>query len=116
MQNNEHIEQCLIIQWFRTQYPLLSNCFWAIPNGGIRHIRTAIKLKKEGVCPGVADLFLMVPKGEFHGLFLEMKAKKGKLQENQVKFLNLARTMGYEAKVAYGYEEAKEIIQNYLLN
>ena len=48
MTNNEHLEQVLLIQWFRTQYPLMANCLWAIPNGGIRHIKTAIRLKREG--------------------------------------------------------------------
>lgn len=114
MQNNEHLEQVLLIQWFRAQYPLYANCLWAIPNGGIRHIKTAIRLKREGALSGVSDLFLMIPKGNFHGAFIEMKAKKGKIQENQLKFIKLAKTMGYEGVICYGFQEAKEFIQNYL--
>lgn len=114
--NTEHLEQSALISWFRTQYPLMSNCLWAIPNGGVRHIKTAMKLKKEGVLAGVSDLFLMIPKNEFHGLFLEMKAIGGKVQPNQVQFINLAKTMGYQAEVCFGFQDAKEKIQKYLRN
>ena len=115
MKNNEHLAQTLLIKWFRLQYPLMAKCLWAIPNGGARHIGTAIKLKQEGVTAGVADLFLMIPANGFHGLFIEMKKDKGgRLQQNQENFLNLAESMGYGAEVAYGFEEAQKIIQKYL--
>ena len=115
MRNQEHLAQSLLIQWFRLQYPLMAKCLFAIPNGGARHIGTAIKLKQEGVTAGVADLFLMIPANGLHGLFLEMKKEKGaKLQQNQIEFLNLAESMGYGAEVAYGFEEAQKIIQKYL--
>jgi hypothetical protein len=115
MRNQEHLAQTLLIKWFRLQYPLMAKCLFAIPNGGARHIGTAIKLKQEGVTAGVADLFLMIPVNGLHGLFLEMKKEKGaRLQQNQIDFLNLAESMGYAAEVAYGFEEAQKIIQNYL--
>lgn len=110
----EHLEQVAVIQWFRLQYPRYSKCLWAIPNGGIRHIRTAIKLKKEGVLSGVSDLFLMIPKGTKHGLFIEMKSKDGKLSESQKEFIGTATIMGYQAETCYGFEPAKKIITDYL--
>ena len=114
MRNNEHLAQSLLIKWFRLQYPYMAKCLFAIPNGGARHIGTAIKLKSEGVTAGVADLFLMIPTKTKHGLFLEMKTEVGKLQQNQKDFLNLAESMGYAAEVAFGFEEAQKIIQKYL--
>jgi hypothetical protein len=114
MRNQEHLAQTLLIKWFRLQYPLMAKCLFAIPNGGARHIGTAIKLKAEGVTAGVSDLFLMIPNNGKHGLFLEMKQKDGKLQQNQIDFLNLAESMGYGAEVAYGFEEGQKIIQKYL--
>ena len=93
----------------------MAKCLWAIPNGGARHIGTAIKLKQEGVTAGVADLFLMIPANGLHGLFIEMKAdKSARLQQNQEQFLTLAESMGYGAEVAYGFEEGQKIIQKYL--
>ena len=114
MQQNEHLAQSLLIKWFRLQYPYMEKCLFAIPNGGARHIGTAIKLKAEGVTAGVADLFLMIPNKTKHGLFIEMKTEVGKLQQNQIEFLSLAESMGYEAKVAYGFDEGVKIIKNYL--
>jgi hypothetical protein len=114
MKNDEHKEQVALIEWFRFQYPLIRGCLFAIPNGGVRNIGTAIKLKREGVMAGVSDLFLMVPKSPKCGLFIEMKAKGGKTQENQLEFQKLAKNMGYEAQVCYGFVEARETIKNYL--
>lgn len=114
MKNEEHLAQSLLIKWFRLQYPLMAKCLWAIPNGGARHIGTALKLKSEGVTAGVSDLFLMIPNNGQHGLFIEMKSKVGKLQQNQAEFLNLAESMGYGAEVAYSFEEGQKIIQKYL--
>jgi hypothetical protein len=110
----EHQEQVITIKWFRLQYPKLSNCLWAIPNGGVRNIGTAIKLKSEGVLAGVPDLFLMIPKNGFHGLFIEMKIKGGKLQPNQKEFMKLANALAYKSVVCYGFEEAKNVISDYL--
>lgn len=110
----EHQEQTAVIQWFRIQYPRYHKCLWAIPNGGARHIRTAMTLKQEGVLAGVSDLFLMVPKKGFHGMFIEIKTKKGKLSDAQKDFINLASLMGYFPVVCYGFEQAKKDIQSYL--
>jgi len=43
-----------------------------------------------------------------------MKAKGGKPQKNQLEFQKLAKNMGYDAQVCYGFVEAKETIKNYL--
>lgn len=114
MKQNEHFEQVLLINWFRQQYPLISRCLFAIPNGGVRNIGTAIKLKKEGVTPGVPDLFLMIPRAQKCGLFIEMKAIGGKVQQNQAEFMKLADQMGYQTAVCYGFLEAKTVIKSYL--
>lgn len=112
MKTTEHQEQVMLITWFRLQYP--KYIIFAIPNGGVRHIVTAVKLKSEGVLAGVSDLFLMVPKGEYHGMFIEMKAKTGKISDSQKEFMAAANSMNYKTAVCYGFDEAKEVIINYL--
>ena len=115
LKNNEHLEQCLLVQWFRLEYAQYSKCLWAIPNGGARHITTAMRLKREGALAGVSDLFLMIPNKDKHGLFIEMKSAKGaKIQQNQLDFISLAKSMNYDAEVCFGFEEAREKIKNYL--
>ena len=110
---SEHAEQVATITWFRYQYPKFAKCLWAIPNGGVRHIGTAVKLKAEGGMAGVPDLFLMIPAAEYHGLFIEMKVKGGKVSSSQKEFMTVATAMGYRAVVCYGFDEAKQAINDY---
>jgi hypothetical protein len=109
----EHAEQVATITWFRYQYPKFAKCLWAIPNGGVRHIGTAVKLKAEGGMAGVPDLFLMIPAAEYHGLFIEMKVRGGKVSSSQKEFMTVATAMGYKTAVCYGFDEAKEEINHY---
>lgn len=111
---NEHQIQVAVVTWFRLQHPKL--ILFAIPNGGMRNIGTAVKLKSEGVLAGVADLFLMSPNINHHGLFIEMKVAKGKVSEQQKYFLEQAKAQGYAACVCYSFEEAQAAINNYLHN
>lgn len=110
----EHQEQVAVIQWFRLQHKQYANYLFAIPNGGVRHIGTAVKLKREGVISGVPDLFLMIPKAGWHGLWIEMKIKGGKVSDSQKEFMGAATLIGYQAVVCYGFESAKDAINNYL--
>ena len=109
---SEHNEQVAVVKWFRLCYP--KYIIFAIPNGGARHIVTAVKLKAEGVLAGVPDLFLMAAKGEWHGMFIEMKAKSGSVSDKQKEFMEAANAMNYKTVVCYGFDEAKEAITNYL--
>ena len=93
----------------------LSDMF-AIPNGGERHAAVAANLKAEGVKSGVSDIFLPVPVGIRHGLFIELKkpalGKKpaGRLTEAQSAFIVRMLRRGYAATGAIGWEEATRII------
>jgi hypothetical protein len=111
---SEHTEQVALIQWYRMQYPKYAKYLFSIPNGGARHIVAAVKLKQSGVLAGVSDLFLMIPKDGWHGLFIEMKVKGGKVSSSQKEFMTVATAMGYKAVVCYGFDEAKDAITEYL--
>lgn len=112
----EHEAQCVVIQWAawnQQARPELKNLF-AIPNGGHRHIATAVKLRNEGVRPGVPDLFLAWPKGNFSGLFIELKVKGGRLSSLQKDWIKRLSTAGYRAEVCFGPDEVIDIISGYL--
>ena len=113
---NEHDHQVALLRWANLQagaMPVLRLLF-AIPNGGARNIVVAGKLKAEGVKAGVPDLFLPAPRGVYHGLFIELKAPKGKVQANQKEWLAALGLQGYRSVVCYGWEEAKDTIMQYL--
>lgn len=116
MKDIESQEQQALIEWSTLQaktYPELE-LLHHIPNGGKRNIATAARLKREGVKAGVPDLCLPVPRGEWHGLYIEMKAPKGKVSENQEKWIEALKKQGYAVAVCYGWESAKDNILMYL--
>lgn len=89
--------------------------FFAIPNGGSRHLAEAVKLKRCGVKRGVPDICIPIPSGSFHGLYIELKrVSGGKASEYQVEWLEFLRSQGYYADIAYGFDEARNIITAYL--
>jgi hypothetical protein len=113
---SEHSEQKSLITWCdlnRKNYPGLEWIF-AIPNGGKRNIITAKKLKAEGVKPGVFDLFLPVPRGIYHGLFIEMKFGKKNLTEKQEEFRHFVFAQGFYYCVCWTWIAATDGIIYYL--
>lgn len=113
----EHQEQAAVIDWWRLShklYNLPEFALFAIPNGGARNIVTASKLKAEGVRPGVPDLCLVVSRGWFHGLWIEMKVKPNKPTASQLEVMVFLNSNGYRVSVCYSAEAAIEIIKEYL--
>ena len=86
----------------------------AIPNGGKRNKIEAAHLKAQGVKSGVPDLFLPVPKGDYHGLYIEMKVNKNKPTDNQIKWLSALSRFGYATAVCYNAKEARDKIEKYI--
>jgi hypothetical protein len=110
-----HIESAIqqsCVRWFRLQYP--GYILFAIPNGGARSKTEGAIMKGEGVLAGVADLFLALPSGVYHGLFVEMKAGKGRQSPAQKAFEKLAIMSGYMYVVCRSLEEFIGTIDNYL--
>ena len=118
MRNEEHLNARALMHWWAITAPRLgvnSRLLAAIPNGGHRHIRTAMKMKAEGVQAGMPDYFLFVPRRQFHGLAIELKAPKtGRMSEHQKEIRALLEGQGYEFCVAFGWDEARIAIEKYL--
>lgn len=87
----------------------------AIPNGGLRDPASAALAKAEGVRRGIPDIFLPYPKGNLHGLYIELK-KPGKfnVSMDQKEFVAYALQHGYCAVVCVGWEEAVSAVVQYL--
>ena len=115
----EHEEQVQLMSWCMLMADRTGNreydMIFAIPNGGARQKATAGKLKAEGVKPGVPDLMLPVQRGEYAGLFLEMKRRKGgTVSAEQKSWMTALTAQGYKCLVCHGAEEAMAAIQNYM--
>lgn len=111
MRDKEHQTQVACVNWFRVQYP--GKLIHAIPNGGARNIVTAAKLKAEGVVSGVPDLFIPEPSGQYHGLFVEMKVKGGRLQQTQKDMINKLNERGYKCAVCWSFEDFMKVVNEY---
>lgn len=86
---------------------------WHTPNGGFRSKSEAMRLKKLGVVKGVPDLFFAIPSKGFHGLFVEMKNKTGRLGIEQENMLASLAEIGYKTGVAFSSSEAIKMIKDY---
>ena len=115
VKNLEHLEQCTLIEWFDLTHKDLCGRLSATPNGGMRNIVVAKKLKREGVRKGFPDLTLPVPRHGKFGLYIEMKKVKGaKPSAEQSDWIEFLRAQGYRAEVCYGFDEARVVINGYL--
>lgn len=113
---HEAVEQELLFRWvgyMSGKYPELE-LLYHIPNGGSRNRIEAANLKRQGVKAGVPDLCLPVPRREWHGLYIEMKAGKNTTTEKQEEWISALRGQGYVAEVCYGWERAAEVITKYI--
>ena len=115
---SEHQEQVLYFEWVHkkmesdNRYELI----FAVPNGGLRNIIVAKKLVREGVKKGVSDIFIPIPCGKYHGMFLEMKSKRkgAKLSEQQKEFFKGVSAQSYYAVCCPGFEAAKKATRDYI--
>lgn len=116
MNHPESNEQQALFQWAKfmeQKYPEL-HLLYHIPNGGKRDKLEAARLKREGVKPGVPDLFLSVSRGGYHGLYIELKAGKNTATARQRQWIADLREQGYKACICVGWEKAAKTIENYL--
>lgn len=113
MKNEEDQHQIALMDWVRLRKDIEPFIFH-IPNGGRRNKREAVKLKKMGVKAGVSDLFFAFPSRNFHGLWIELKSKTGKVTASQKEWLEKMEKAGYAVAVCYGWESAKTVIEAYI--
>ena len=114
---SEHKHQAALCQWWGLQchrFGIPENLLFAVPNGGARNVVTGAILKAEGVRRGIPDLFLAVPKDNYHGLFIEMKTERGHLSKDQKEMIDILQKKGYDCVVCHGYEKAVAAILRYL--
>jgi hypothetical protein len=121
----EHHEQIKLVNYLsilERQGKIIT--FFAIPNGGSRNSIEAKNLKREGVKAGVSDMQVIL---KDKVLFIEMKRppkrlKNGELSysgisisDKQKEFIECVRgSKVCEARVCYGFNEAREFVDDEL--
>jgi hypothetical protein len=87
--------------------------YTSIPNSTFTSSHSA-KTKNilDGLRAGLCDLFIIINQ---KALFIEMKAEKGVLSDNQKKWIDaINQTDSLKAYVCYSFKEAKTVIDSYL--
>lgn len=110
-------EQKALFAWAELsmgKYPELRWLFH-ITNEGKRTKSHGADLVRQGLKKGVPDICLPVPKGNYHGLYIEMKRVGEKTTEQQDEWLQGLTKNGYCCYVAdKGWEDASKAITWYL--
>ncbi len=111
-------EQAKIFEWVLRdhEYPELK-----LLNGSLNGVRLTIgqakKAKRTGMKKGYPDIFLPVPRGVWHGLFIELKSKNGRMPkkgDDQHWWLSQLLNQGYSCHVCRGADAAIATIKIYL--
>lgn len=131
--NLEDQEQIALFDWARLEPMIgqngvnlgaISDYMFAVPNGARLTIGQARKMVRMGLKKGVSDVLLAYPASGRSGLWVEMKKQRqhfrGKVaatkavSAEQMEWLDRMSRSGFACAVAYGWADAKEIIEEYL--
>lgn len=97
----------------RARWPELSRLYH-IENERQCSPQQAARRKRMGVKKGVPDLCLPVPRGKYHGLYIELKTPTGRVSPEQRWWLGNLNADGYCALPCYGWEQACDVLIWYL--
>lgn len=109
---SEDASQKLVVDWCRvheSQFPLLA-LLYSVPNGAPMAKRTAARFVATGLKKGVPDLCLPVPGKHDHGLYIEMKSKKGRIRPEQFEFIKMLGDLGYRVQICRRPEVAIQLL------
>lgn len=123
----ESYTQQACVTWFNAQYPSLSGMLFAVPNDGkrtMKMIRTntgykticvgGSRKKDEGLVAGVSDLILLVPRGGFGSMCIEVKTENGRQSPEQKEWQRKAEMAGNKYIICRNVETFMQEVKNYL--
>ncbi len=116
--------QIQVSNYLKLQYP---NVYFNSESSGIRvTIGTALKMKKQRSKHKQLDFVILEPRKGYNALIIELKnskddlynkngtRKKSEHLDEQQESIDLLNSKGYLACFGCGFDECKEIIDNYL--
>lgn len=119
----ERQEQKMLVKWVK-QHSVIKKFLIKIGNEGKRTPAQGFHEKLMGLCVGASDLFLAYPNCSRTkaGLWIEVKrnmhyppsARKSKSWVAEEAFIEDMKSVGFDGKFCYGWEEGRETIETYL--
>jgi hypothetical protein len=119
MKHTEQAIQIQVVNRLRLQYPhaLFTTAAAAGESLGrnpLERFKKGHRVKAMGYMAGSPDLMFFEPRLVWHGLFIEMKAKGGRLTPEQKTFLEALDARHYKTAVCFSVEEAWATITDYM--
>jgi len=128
MKTIEADDQAALFRWADMKVEIGEHPELALLKGSLNGVRLTIgqgvKAKKQGMKKGFPDLFLPVPRGGYHGLFIELKIKPYRNHKNKMVYPTISdeqkwwieqlARQGYKALICKGFDSAQDFILNYL--
>ena len=84
------------------------------PNSSQFTIGHGVKMKRIGLRSGIPDVFVPIASKGFHGLYIEFKSEKGKLNKNQRDVIKQLRKQGYRVEIIRCPREAAEVVMHHM--
>ena len=116
-QGSEDALQKQCAEWLKKalmRHKLPQELFWHVPSEGIRKPQYRAKLKLMGFRAGIPDIFLALPKGEYHGLFVELKKAGGSPSKDQKKLMSALSAQSYLCLVVNDFKTFTENVTYYI--
>jgi hypothetical protein len=114
----EAAEQTALFTWIDATQHLggceLLGLAFHVPNGELRNVIVAKRLKGMGVRAGVPDIWLPVPVAPYCGLVAEMKSAKGRTSPDQAAWFDALRCLGWRTSVWRSWQEGAWDLAGYL--
>lgn len=110
----EKEEQAALVQWLRTKrIPFVAHMTGVNLHGNFALINA---LKRVGCLQaGIPDIFIPIPVGDYHGLWIEMKREVGGVvSPEQQQWMAALSADGYAVMVCHGADEAIRMIEGYI--
>lgn len=85
-----------------------------INNSGAKSAKEGAQSRAMGLVPGIPDTFLSLPRGSYHGFYVEFKVCYNASSPIQLKAHERLKKAGYLVEEVRTIEEFKEKIINYL--
>ena len=110
---NEQKQQEALITYLQLQYKDVRYCA-SLGGQYQRYQSQRAKAIRTGYVKGFPDLQITEARKGYHGLFIELKTKTGRLTKYQQEWIDDLNERGYLAKCCKGLEEAMNTIDQYL--
>lgn len=118
---DEKLEQIDLNNHCAKLWPIEYESMWHTVNesGGVkkgdwRKLKQQEEFRRMGRKKGVPDWAVMISRGKYHGLFIELKkCHSGAITKEQNAFMLRQESLGYRCVVAHGFRAALKAIEDY---